>query len=538
MSETTERPAEGRGGCALVLGMLLIATGVLLLAHNLFDYSLLPLLRKGVVLFAVYWPLLLVAWGAFKVFQRFAQPARARVGALEIVLLVFFVLFGLSLTAARKVLEDVSGQKLEDLVGFSTSTLIGAPAHRFASVARFDLAAASELRIVNPGGNVNVLGGEGTEIEVQLTKRVHHPSESEASAVADGVTLGFDASGSVGRLEVVLPEGKTAVECDLDVRAPRRASLTIENRRGRVSAHAIEGAVRIETAHDGIEAGNLKGGLEATTRHGEIRVRDVSGAVRLVNGGGAIVAEMVDGDLRAEASHGRLVAEDVRGNAVLATRHAPVQAARIGGELQVTSENGEVAVETASRSVAITGTDGTIFVRDVKGSLTIEAKNAGIQARDIQGDVAIESRDEAVTLVGVGGSARVVSPQSSVIVEEVEGALEIESSHDDVRVSDFGSSLKVRSSHAAVRVASGKLAGNVSVETTYGDVELRVPKGASLRLEATARDGELRSSVSGLEIQEERQGSEAVFRGALGSALHAVTIKTSYGDVVLAPGEP
>jgi DUF4097 and DUF4098 domain-containing protein YvlB len=152
--------------------------------------------------------------------------------------------------------------------------------------------------------------------------------------------------------------------------------------------------------------------------------------------------------------------------------------------------------------------------------------------------VTIDDRDEAVTLVGVGGSARVVSPQSSVTVEEVEGALEIESSHDDVRVSSFGSSLRVQSSHAAVRVASGKLAGNVSVETTYGDVELRVPKGASLRLEASTRDGELRSSVSGLEIQEERQGSEAVFRGVLGTAAHAVTLKTSYGNVLLAPEEP
>jgi DUF4097 and DUF4098 domain-containing protein YvlB len=518
--------------------VLLIATGVLLLAHNLFDYSLLPLLRKGVVLFADYWPLLLVAWGMLKVYQRLARPARARVGAFEVVLLVLFVLFGLSLTAARHVLEDVSGQKLEDLVGFSTSTLIGVPAHRFISEARFDLASASELRIVNPGGKVNVRGGEGTEVEVQLTKRVHHLSEMEASDVADGVRLDFDASGSLGRLEVVLPEGRTAVECDLDVRVPRSALLAIENRRGRVSARDIDGSVRIETAHDAIEAGNLKGGLEATTRHGEIRVRDVSGAVRLVNDGGAIVAEKVAGDLRAASSHGRLVVEDVTGNAVLDTRHASVQAARVGGELQVTSANGDVSVETAGRSLAITGNHGAIFVRDVQGSLTIEATNAGIQARDIAGDVRIANRDEPVTLVGVGGSARVVSPQGAVTVEAVEGAVEIETSQDDVRVSGFGSSLKVQSSHAAVRIASGKLAGNVSVETTYGDVELQVPPGASLRLEATTRDGELHSSVSGLEIQEERRGSEVVFRGAVGSASHAVTLKTSYGDVVLAPEAP
>ncbi|HEY7821015.1 MAG TPA: hypothetical protein VIG29_22515, partial [Vicinamibacteria bacterium] len=57
-----------RSGCALVLGVLLIAAGVLFLAQNLFAYPLLPLLRQGFLLFADYWPLLLVLWGAIKVY--------------------------------------------------------------------------------------------------------------------------------------------------------------------------------------------------------------------------------------------------------------------------------------------------------------------------------------------------------------------------------------------------------------------------------------------------------------------------------------
>jgi len=71
----------GRSGCALLLGILLIGTGVSFLAQNLYDYPLLPLLRRAVVLFADYWPLLLVLWGVVKVYQRFAQPSRTRVGA-------------------------------------------------------------------------------------------------------------------------------------------------------------------------------------------------------------------------------------------------------------------------------------------------------------------------------------------------------------------------------------------------------------------------------------------------------------------------
>jgi len=533
----------GRSGCALLLGILLIGTGVSFLAQNLYDYPLLPLLRRAVVLFADYWPLLLVLWGVVKVYQRFAQPSRTRVGAFEIVLLILVVITGLSFSAGRRLLEEWSGEKLEDMVGFSTVSLVGAPAHRFSGEARFDPGAASEIAIVNPGGYVKVQGGAGTEIEVQFTKRVHHVSESDASAIASGVELDFDASGTVARLTVVLPEGKTPVECDLNVRLPKGASVAIENRRGPVSAFDIEGAVRIETAHDGIEAGNLTGGLKATTRHGEIRVANVSGTVELVNRGGAIVAEDVDGDLKAETSHGRLVAEDVSGNAFLENQHAPIHASRIGGDVRVTAQHAEVSVETAGASVTIAGRHGPIFVRGVSGALTIEATNSTIQARDIAGNVQIDNRDEAVTLVGVRGSARVTSPLSPVTAEEIEGPLEIENSHDDVRVLAFGSSLAVRSTHAEVSVSTTRLAGNVSLKTTYGDVELRVPEGASLRFEGRAKDGELDATVPGLDILEDRGGKagrkrpERTWTGSLGSSTHTVTVETSYGDIHLGSAE-
>ena len=94
MSETAVPAAEreSRSGCALLLGVLLILSGVLFLAQNLFAVSLLPIFRQALLFFIDYWPALLVLWGASKIYQRFAHPARARVGAFEIVLLIFVVL--------------------------------------------------------------------------------------------------------------------------------------------------------------------------------------------------------------------------------------------------------------------------------------------------------------------------------------------------------------------------------------------------------------------------------------------------------------
>jgi DUF4097 and DUF4098 domain-containing protein YvlB len=537
MSEVDAR-SDGRSGCALVLGVFLIAAGAFFLAQNLFDYSLLPLLRQGVILFADYWPIGLVLWGGYKVYQRIVHPAQAGVGGLEILMLILFLVAGLSFTATRRLLERLSGEKLEDIVGFSGDSLVGVPVRRFAGEARFDLGGASEITVVSPGGEIRVQGSEGKELEVRFTKRVRHRSESEAAGIADAMELAFEASGPKARLAVVLPAGETPVECDMELRLPKSVSVAIENRRGPVLAFDMAGKVAIETAHDGIEAGNLKGGLEATTRHGQIRVWGVAGKVELANSGGAIVAEDVDGDLHASTSRGRILAEDVTGKATLENRYAPIQATRIGGELRVEAEHADVSIERALASVAVDNRHGTIFVRGVEGPLSIEAANTPIQARDISGNVTIDSQDEAVTLLGVRGSARVTSPLSEVTAEEIEGPLEIESSHDDVRVSEFGSTLTVRSTHAEVSARTGRLAGDVSVTTTYGDVELRIPGNASLRFEGRAKDGELESNLPGLEIREERREAGRAWTGSLGSSTHAVTIDTTYGNIRLEGEEP
>jgi hypothetical protein len=122
-----------------------------------------------------------------------------------------------------------------------------------------------------------------------------------------------------------------------------------------------------------------------------------------------------------------------------------------------------------------------------------------------------------------------------VTAEDIAGPLEIESSHDAVTVAEFGSSLSIRSTHAELSVRTPRLAGNVSLQTTYGDVELRFPSGASMNFEARIEDGEMKSSFPGLELHQGTRGPSRVWTGALAPSTHAVTVETRYGDIVLEP---
>jgi DUF4097 and DUF4098 domain-containing protein YvlB len=541
MSEP-ERPTRAPSGCALVLAVLLIALGSLFLGQNVFGWSPFHLFRRGVTLFADYWPLLLVGWGIFKIYERFRTPERARVGAGEVVLLLLLVATGLTLRAARRVMVDVSTEvPFDELLELAELEELAGPAHRFTEESSFDLGSANSLIVENAEGSVTVIGrpGEGdARIEAVLVKRVRGVSESGAEGRAEDVTLDFQTGGERPRLSVSVGRDRARIGTDLKLTIPERCSLTVRNRRGPVVLSGIAGGVEIETSQGEIEAENVEGGLRARTSHAPIRARGASGRVELRNRHGEIDARAIEGDLTAETANASVVAEDVQGAVVLENRNASLRAARIGGDLEIRGGNTEVAVEDAKASVTIQTTGEPVFVRSVAGDLNINSRGAVIQAREIGGDVDIASEHEPVTIARVAGSVKVRSRPSEVTADDVQGPIEIDGPEDRVRISNFGGSLSVQSSHAELRAGTERLSGAVTLETTYGDIELDLPSDASARILARTRDGEMRSEVSGLDLEEAPDGSGRRWEGSLGSGSHQVTLVTSHGDIRLRGSRP
>jgi DUF4097 and DUF4098 domain-containing protein YvlB len=539
MSEP-QQSTRAPGGCALVLGVLLIALGVLFLAQNLLGWSLLIFLRRGLMLFADYWPVLLVGWGVFKIYERFTAPERARVSAGEVVLLLLLVGTGLTLRAARRVMAEFSSEApFDELLDLAELEELAGPAHRFTEESSFDLGTASSLVVENAEGSVTIVGRAGSpgnedaRVEAVLVKRVRDASESAAEERAADVKLDFQAGGERPRLTVALGKDRGRIETDLKLTLPEGCSLTLGNRRGPVVVSGLAGRVEIETSQGEIEAENLRGGLRARTSHAPIRARGLSGGVELRNRHGEIDARNIEGDLTAETGNASIVVEDVQGTVVLENRNASIRAARVGGGLEIRAENTEIAVEDAKAAVSIQTSNEPVFVRGVAGGLNITSRGAVIQARDVGGDVDITAEHEPVTVSKVAGAVKVHSRPSEVTADDVLGALEIDGSEDRVRVSNFGSSLSVRSSHAELRIATESLSGAVSLETTYGDVEMDLPPDSSARIVARTGDGDLDSEVEGLDLQEGSDGSGRKWEGTLGSGSHSVTLATSHGDIRL-----
>lgn len=521
-------------------GVALIAIGSLVLAHNALRFIGVSPIRVGaqsLSWFGAYWPLLLVAWGSYKVYQRIAHPERSYVTATEVVILTWILVSGLVVRGAERAMEAWAAELSPDDFAFVFVPDLLGPAHRVTQIESFDLNGASVLIVENRRGRVVVIGSDDPILEVTLVKQVSSFSNADAERALAQVSLEFQP-GDEAKLHTSWEGGGRAVLTDLEIRAPRTMSVRVTNRRGAVRLEDLSAPADVTTTHGQVEVSNLSSGVEVQTSHATIRLERISGSIVAVNERGAVRAIDIDGDVTVETEHGSITVENISGDVSLKTEHGAVRAIDITGGVEIASPYSEVSVEHAGGNVTIASSHRPVFVHDVSGHLELASRYARVVVRGVAGDVSIENLHRPVSVADVRGSVSVTGEKCSVEVDAVDGAITIASTHDDIRVSELSASLDIRASDADVDVTIKRLAGSVRVETTRGDVTFDLPADASARVTASTLDGELRSEFPSLTSTDGTERRQQRWEGVLGSGRHPLTIVTSYGDIALTRIDP
>src|SRR5579864_8660779 len=213
------------GRSSIFSGLVLLTVGVLLLLHNYHGIEIDSLLYH-------WWPLLLIFWGAIKLYERTAgassnDPSAARVTSGEVLLVVGLLAF-LGIVVAA----DIAKQKLNldfgDMSGDS---------HEFdLDVAPKTVPPNARISIRNGHGDLSVRGADSPEIRVSGKKNVRAWSDSDADQLAQKAILQIAQNGD--GYAIVTPGFETAssrVAMDLDVAVPQKSSLTVRDERGDVT---------------------------------------------------------------------------------------------------------------------------------------------------------------------------------------------------------------------------------------------------------------------------------------------------------------
>jgi hypothetical protein len=218
----------------------------------------------------------------------------------------------------------------------------------------YTIVPAGDVEIINANGGVDVVGSDGTQVEVVADRVARGMTDEDAKKILQQLQIGEEVTGNRVRLETRVPTGEgRRVEVRYHVKVPAWVNLRLQNSNGAIDVVAVKGTVRAETTNGTVKGRDLTGSIEASTTNGTVRL-EVNGVAA-----GGIRAETVNGsveltlpssakaDIRARCLNGRISVDGLKLEGGESTRR------RVEGRLN--GGGPKVTVETTNGKVQITG---------------------------------------------------------------------------------------------------------------------------------------------------------------------------------------
>ena len=366
-----------RGGSIFGALLLISIWGLFLWAN--FD----PTVRPWYII-GRYWPILIIFWGVSKLVAYLSvrgtpeAPRAARLGAGDIIGLIFILLLGTAVTRAtrRGFWDGVAGVGIEDEDW----------AHWFENRYQFthkleqEIKTPAVLNLANLRGSVAVIAQEGDRIQASVRKTIYAPDEEEAARRAQELEIMLEPVAGGYELRWKTPrELRGLARADLELHVPVRLGAKVETRRGDVRVTSLTGDVTISVGSGSAEVTGIKGNVQVQIRGGSVRVDSVTGDVEIRGRGDEIDVREVSGEANIDGEFS-----------------GPIRASKIGGQTRFVSRRTNFTAEHIDGRLELIR--GDLNLRGVAGNVTLLAQDKDIYMDDLQGQVRIENRHGRIRL--------------------------------------------------------------------------------------------------------------------------------------------
>src|SRR3984893_14635912 len=383
-------------GSSVFSGLILIFIGLLLLLHNYRGFEL-----TGVIL--RWWPLILIFWGAIKIYERTAgargsQPGASRISTGEVLLVL-----GLLAVIGIVIGVDHARQHVPGL--FDN---IEVPGETFAS--SLDVAP----KTVPANARVTVRGGRGylvvrafnePQIRVSGKGNVKGWDENAAKKLSEHVSAEIVQNGDGYEVRPT-GGGNSRVKVDMDISVPKKALLTVHSEKGDVNVSDMASQVNIDNGNGDIEVRGTTGDVSLDMRHGDAKLSDTKGDVKISGRGGSVEVVNASGSFTINGEFvGPIRAEKVAKGVRFVSQRAGLTLTQLSGHMEAGSGNLEV-VDAPGNLIARTR-DEDINIENASGKMKIDDRNGNINVRfssPPKDDIEIYSASAPITLTLPGSS--------------------------------------------------------------------------------------------------------------------------------------
>jgi DUF4097 and DUF4098 domain-containing protein YvlB len=422
------------------------------------------------LLFAKYWPALLILWGVIKLIEyeqakRSGYPPRG-IGAGGVFLIIFVICIGLSATGFVRIWPNIrehiqigDDQDIEDLFGGQT--------YNYSDELSKEFPAGGTLRINDDRGTITVnTSGDAKTIKVSIRKRVRAESQSDADnynaktkpdiSVNDKiVTLNANTQGA----------GDKGVATDMDVYIPKNADLVITGRRGTVSITGVNGNVSVNHQRGEVDINDQTGNATLDLNRSSARLQRVKGDVTIQGRANEVAVEDVDGAVHLNGEFYesvRLV--HVTKTVSFRSSRTDIEFSRLDGRLDLDSGDlradslvGPIRLTTRSKDISLAGISGDLRLEDTNGTVDVGVRKAGnIQIDNRKGDVQVTIPPNTAFKVEAqarGGGNEISSDFSELQISNGENQSTATGS-----IGTNGPKLVINNEHGSIEIRKGTVA--------------------------------------------------------------------------------
>jgi DUF4097 and DUF4098 domain-containing protein YvlB len=433
--------------------MALLFVGLLLLLHNYRGLSI------GHVLWH-WWPLILIFWGAVKLYERTAgsrssEPAATHISAGEI----FLVLGLLSLLGIVALVEIVRargpGIDITDSITDSFPFDLEGPAP-------LNVPSDARITIRNGRGSISVRPSDEPQIRISGKKTVKSWNEKDAEHIATGISVEAVKNGDGYEIRPV-NAGDSRTSLDMEISVPKKASLTIRGEKGDITVSGMAKPVSITTTNGDIEIRETTGDVTIDTHKGDVKVSDTQGNVKLSGRGGEVNISGATGGLTIDGEfYGPIRADKIAKGVRFISGRTDLTLSQLTGHMEAGSGNLEISDAPGNLSLRTNSYD--VSIENASGKVKVENRNGNVDVRfsfPPKEDVEISNSSAAITLS---------IPESSsfdVLADCHSGDIDSEFSADSLKKTSSNSG----DSHLEGKYGSGR-GPKITLKTSYGSISL------------------------------------------------------------------
>jgi hypothetical protein len=443
-------------GSSIFPGLLLLYVGILLLLHNYRGLSIGHTLGR-------WWPLILVVWGAVKLYERMSASKTGEAGAARIaggeVALVIGLLALLGIVAGIEFIrEELPGHINPNIeIGDRHDYELDVPVKAVPADARVTIRAGK--------GDISVRPSDEAQIRISGKKYIRAWSESDADRMAPNVSAEIVPNGDGFEIRPSGSSGSDSrVSLDMELTVPKNASLVVRGEKGDVTVSDLSKPLSINTANGDIEVRENGGDVTIDNRHGDIKVSDTKGNVKISGHGGEINVTSASGGLTIDGEfYGPIRADKIAKGVRFISSRTDLTLSQLSGHLETGSGNMEIVDAQGNLSLRTNSYDVTI--ENATGKVKVDNRNGRIELRS----PTVPKEDIELSNSSAGIDVSLPENSSFDIIADCHSCdIDSEFSADSLKKASTGND----SSHLEGRYGSGR-GPKITLKTSYGSITLR-----------------------------------------------------------------